>query len=60
MDVDVRRMQSFQVNRKYLEERTTETLGLLFDMHWRRASSRRRAAYAAVPSMTDWSPWAPG
>ena len=34
MDVDVRRMQSFQVNRKYLEERTTETLGLLFDMHW--------------------------
>lgn len=34
MDVDVRRTQSFQINRKYLEERTTETLGLLFDMHW--------------------------
>ncbi len=34
MDVDVRRMQSFQGNRKYLEDRTTETLGLLFDMHW--------------------------
>jgi 4-methylaminobutanoate oxidase (formaldehyde-forming) len=34
MDVDIRRTQSFQVNRKYLEERTTETLGLLFDMHW--------------------------
>src|SRR5690606_1978599 len=34
MDVDVRRMQSFQGNRAYLEERTTETLGLLFDMHW--------------------------
>ena len=27
-------MQSFQGNRKYLEDRTTETLGLLFDMHW--------------------------
>ena len=34
MDVDVRRMQAFQGNRKYLEDRTTETLGLLFDMHW--------------------------
>lgn len=34
MDVDVRRMQSFQGNSKYLEDRTTETLGLLFDMHW--------------------------
>ncbi|MFZ1341115.1 MAG: FAD-dependent oxidoreductase [Paracoccaceae bacterium] len=34
MDVDIRRMQSFQTNRSYLEERTTETLGLLFDMHW--------------------------
>ena len=33
-DVDVRRMQPFQTNRKYLFERTTETLGLLFDMHW--------------------------
>lgn len=34
MDVDIRRMQAFQGNRAYLEERTTETLGLLFDMHW--------------------------
>jgi 4-methylaminobutanoate oxidase (formaldehyde-forming) len=34
MDVDVRRMQYFQGNRKYLEDRSTETLGLLFDMHW--------------------------
>ena len=34
MDVDIRRTQSFQINRRYLEERTTETLGLLFDMHW--------------------------
>jgi len=33
-DVDIRRMQSFQTNKKYLFDRTTETLGLLFDMHW--------------------------
>ena len=34
MDVDVRRTMSFQSNKKYLFDRTTETLGLLFDMHW--------------------------
>jgi glycine cleavage system aminomethyltransferase T/glycine/D-amino acid oxidase-like deaminating enzyme len=34
IDVDVRRMQPFQRNRRYLAERTVETLGLLFDMHW--------------------------
>lgn len=34
MDVDVRRTQAFQGNRKYLADRTTETLGALFDMHW--------------------------
>lgn len=33
-DVDVRRMMVFQTNRKYLYDRTTETLGLLMDMHW--------------------------
>jgi glycine cleavage system aminomethyltransferase T/glycine/D-amino acid oxidase-like deaminating enzyme len=33
-DVDVRRMMPFQSNRKYLYDRTTEALGLLFDMHW--------------------------
>ena len=33
-DVDIRRMQSFQSNRHYLRERTTETLGLLYAMHW--------------------------
>jgi heterotetrameric sarcosine oxidase gamma subunit len=34
IDVDVRRTQSFQSNRKYLEDRTVEALGLLFDVHW--------------------------
>ena len=33
-DVDVRRTQSFQRNRRYLEHRTVESLGLNFDMHW--------------------------
>ncbi len=33
-DVDVRRMQPFQSNRHYLHDRTKETLGLLFKMHW--------------------------
>jgi heterotetrameric sarcosine oxidase gamma subunit len=34
IDVDVRRTQTFQRNRRYLEDRTVETLGLNFDMHW--------------------------
>ena len=33
-DVDIRRMQPFQSNRKYLHDRTVETLGLLYAMHW--------------------------
>ena len=33
-DVDVRRMQPFQSNSRYLFDRTKETLGLLFKMHW--------------------------
>ncbi len=33
-DVDVRRMMPFQGNRRYLRERVSETLGLLYDMHW--------------------------
>ena len=33
-DVDVRRIHPFQTNRKYLHDRTTESLGLLYAMHW--------------------------
>lgn len=33
-DVDIRRMMPFQSNAKYLHDRTVETLGLLYDMHW--------------------------
>jgi 4-methylaminobutanoate oxidase (formaldehyde-forming) len=33
-DVDIRRFLPFQRNLSYLRERTTETLGLLYAMHW--------------------------
>ena len=33
-DVDIRRMQPFQGNKKYLEVRSTETLGLLYADHF--------------------------
>ena len=33
-EVDLRRFATFQVNHRYLYDRTTETLGLLYDMHW--------------------------
>jgi glycine cleavage system T protein len=33
-DVDIRRMMPFQRNRRYLKDRTVESLGLLYAMHW--------------------------
>lgn len=33
-DVDIRRCMPFQRNKTYLRDRTVETLGLLYDMHW--------------------------
>jgi len=33
-DVDIRRVIPFQSNRRYLRDRTVETLGLLYAMHW--------------------------
>jgi len=33
-EVDIRRNMPFQRNRKYLRERVTETLGLLYATHW--------------------------
>jgi 4-methylaminobutanoate oxidase (formaldehyde-forming) len=33
-DVDIRRMMPFQSNPTYLHDRTVETLGLLYAMHW--------------------------
>lgn len=42
-DVNIARMQPFQNNRRYLVERTTESLGLLYADHWpyrQKASAR--------------------
>ena len=33
-DVDIRRVQGFQTNKRYLKERVSESLGLLYAMHW--------------------------
>lgn len=33
-DVDIKRTQPFQSNRKFLHDRTKESLGLLYQMHW--------------------------
>ncbi len=33
-DVDIRRIHPFQNNERYLRDRTRETLGLLYAMHW--------------------------
>ncbi|HYM42013.1 MAG TPA: FAD-dependent oxidoreductase [Steroidobacteraceae bacterium] len=42
-DVDIRRCAPFQRNQRYLRDRTVETLGLLYAMHWpfRQAQSAR-------------------
>ncbi len=33
-DVDIRRVQGFQTNKRYLKDRVSESLGLLYAMHW--------------------------
>jgi glycine cleavage system T protein len=33
-DIDIARFHPFQINRKYLHDRTTESVGLLYAMHW--------------------------
>ncbi|MFO1465105.1 MAG: FAD-dependent oxidoreductase [Steroidobacteraceae bacterium] len=66
-DVDVRRVMPFQANRRYLHDRTVETLGLLYAMHWpnyqyRTARGARRsvlhdrllAAGACMGEMAGW------
>ena len=49
-DVDVRRNIPFQGNRKYLRERVSESLGLLYAMHWpyRQFESSRGARRSAL------------
>ena len=49
-EVDVRRNMPFQGNRKYLRERVSETLGLLYATHWpfRQYESARGARQSAL------------
>ena len=49
-DVDIRRVVPFQRNRKYLRERTVESLGLLYAMHWpfRQAETARGVRRSAL------------
>ena len=49
-DVDIRRLAPFQRNKRYLRDRTIETLGLLYAMHWpfRQAESARGVRKSAL------------
>jgi glycine/D-amino acid oxidase-like deaminating enzyme len=49
-DVDIRRCAPFQRNRRYLHDRSVETLGLLYAMHWpfRQAESARGVRRSAL------------
>ena len=49
-DVDIRRMQPFQVNRSYLKDRVSETLGLLYADHfpYRQVETARDVRQSAV------------
>jgi 4-methylaminobutanoate oxidase (formaldehyde-forming) len=49
-DVDIRRCAPFQRNRRYLRDRTVESLGLLYAMHWpfRQAESARGVRRSAL------------
>ena len=66
-DVDIRRFMPFQRNRRYLRDRTVETLGLLYAMHWpfrqpetargvRKSVLHDRLA-AAAPASARWRAW---
>ncbi len=49
-DVDIRRCLPFQRNKKYLRDRTVESLGLLYAMHWpyRQAETARGVRKSAL------------
>ena len=49
-DVDIRRVQPFQNNSRYLFERSKEALGLLYEMHWpyRQYDSARGVRHSPV------------
>ena len=45
-DVDIRRAYPFQNEKAFLAERTTEALGLLYDLHWPDRQFERAAAFS--------------
>ena len=49
-DVDIRRCMPFQRNKRYLRDRTAESLGLLYAMHWpyRQADTARGVRKSAL------------
>ncbi|MCX8506874.1 MAG: FAD-dependent oxidoreductase [Alphaproteobacteria bacterium] len=59
-DVDIRRMQRFQANRAYISERVSESLGLLYAMHYpyRQATTsrnvRRTPFHAQLAAQGAW------
>ncbi len=53
--IDIRRIHPFQSNTSYLRERVTESLGLLYAMHWpyRQAETARGVRRSAIHQYTD-------
>ncbi len=53
--IDVRRIHSFQSNTNYVRDRVTETLGLLYAMHWpyRQAETARGVRRSPFHQYTD-------
>jgi heterotetrameric sarcosine oxidase gamma subunit len=53
--IDIRRIHPFQSNGKYLKERVSESLGLLYAMHWpyRQAETARGVRRSAIHQYTD-------
>ncbi|MTI10043.1 GcvT family protein [Curvivirga aplysinae] len=54
-DVDIKRMMPFQSNKNYLHDRTVETLGLLYAMHWPyyQNTTARNARHTALHDRID-------
>jgi heterotetrameric sarcosine oxidase gamma subunit len=53
--IDIRRIHPFQSNGNYLRERVTESLGLLYAMHWpyRQAETARGIRRSAIHAFTE-------
>ncbi|MCA0434381.1 MAG: FAD-dependent oxidoreductase [Proteobacteria bacterium] len=53
--IDIRRIHPFQSNRKYLHDRVSESLGLLYAMHWpyRQAETARGVRRSPIHQYTD-------